>query len=150
MVKALPFPVAVPGDLRCLEQAEGAHDVGLGEGERVFDTAVDVGLGGEVDNAVNMLVLHQFEDSVEVADIHPDKLVVGLILDILQVGEIAGVSQLVEIDDPVVRVLIDKQPDYMASDEAGPSRDYNGPFHWLGHKLIKPTIQPVSLWCRHW
>ena len=49
-------------------------------------------LGSEVNNAVNMLFLHEGIDSVEVAYISTDKTVVGTVLNILEVGKVAGIS----------------------------------------------------------
>ena len=114
---------ALPIKLCGLEEAEGAHHVGLRKGEGVFDGAVHMALGSEVDDAVDVLVLHQFVHAVEVTNVHADELVVRLIFDILEIGEVAGVGQLVEVDNPVLRVLVDKQPYHMASDESGTSGD---------------------------
>ncbi len=43
-------------------------------------------LGGKVNDAVYLLVLHQLVEGVEIADVHLDKLVVRLVFDVLQVG----------------------------------------------------------------
>ena len=40
-------------------------------------------LGSKMDDAVDMLVLHQLVDCVEVADVHLYELVVGLVLNVL-------------------------------------------------------------------
>ncbi len=113
------LPVALGG----LQEAEGTHHVGLCEGEGVLDAAVHMALGGEVDDAVDVFVLHQFVDTVEVADVHLDELVVGLALDVLEVGQVAGVGQFVEVDDFILGVLVDKEPYHMASDETGSAGD---------------------------
>ena len=64
--------------------------------------------GGEVDNAVHVFGLHQFVNAFEVANVHLDELVIGLALDVFQVGEIASIGQFVEIDDIVIGVLVHK------------------------------------------
>ncbi len=114
---------ALPVEFGGLEEAEGAHHVGLREGEGVLDGAVHMALGGKVDDAVDVLVLHQLVDTVEVADVHTDELIVGLVLDVLEIGQVAGVGQLVEVDDAVLRILVDKQAYHMASDKSGSAGD---------------------------
>ena len=75
-------------------------------------------LGSEVDNAVDLLVLHQLVEGVEVADVHLHKLVVGLVLDVLQVSQITRISQLVQINDVILRILVHKQAHHVASNKA--------------------------------
>ena len=60
----------------------------------------------KVDDAVDVLVLHQLVEGIEVADVHPDELVVRLVLDVLEVGEVAGIGQLVKIDDLVLGIFV--------------------------------------------
>ena len=111
-----------------LQQAQSSHHIGLGEGERVLNRAVHMALGGEVDDAVDMFVLHQLIDTLEVADVHLDEAVVRLVLDVLQVSEVAGVGQLVEVDDFVFRIFVDEEADDVAADEAGAACDDDGAF----------------------
>jgi hypothetical protein len=53
-----------------------------------------------------MFFLHQFVNSVEIADIHLNETVIRLILDILQIGKVACIRQLVKVDDSVIRVFV--------------------------------------------
>lgn len=63
-------------------------------------------LSSKVDDAIDMLVLHQLIERIEVADTLLHELVVWLILDVLEVGQIASISQFVEIDDVVLEVHV--------------------------------------------
>ena len=119
------FPIQLGG----LKQAQSSHHIGTGKSERVFNAPVNVGLGCKVDNPVDLLVLHQFIDTFEVADVHLDKLVVRLVLYVLEIGKIACVGELVQIDNPVVRILIHEKPYYVGADKACPSGDYYAPTH---------------------
>ena len=112
-----------------LKQAQGPHYISPREGERVFYAPVNVGLSGKVDNPVDLLVLHQFIEAFEVAYVHLDKLVVRLVLYVLEIGKIACVSELVNIDNPVVRILVHEEPYYVRADKACPSGDYYAPTH---------------------
>ncbi len=106
-----------------MQQAQRTHHIGLRKGERVLDAAVHMALGGEVDDAVDVLFLHQLVDAIEITDVHLDELIVGLVLDVLEVGEVAGIGQLVEVDDLVFRVFVDEKSNDMAADEACATSD---------------------------
>lgn len=115
----------LPIELCGLKQRQCAHHVGSGEGERVLDGTVDVTFGSQVDDAVDPLVLHQTVESVEIADVHLHELIVRLVLYVLQVGQIAGIGQLVKVDDTVFRVFIHKQAYYMTTDKTCTTCDYD-------------------------
>ena len=85
----------------------------------------------QMDDAIDLLILHQLVERVEVADVHLHELVVGLILNILEVSEVACISELVEIDDIVLRVLIYEEAYYMRADKASTACDYYVSFHFI-------------------
>ena len=119
------FRKVLPVEFRSLQQAKRAHHVGLSKCKRILDGTIDMGLGGEVDDAVDLFVLHQFVDAVEVADVHLDELVVLLVLDVLQVGEIAGIGQLVQVNYLVLWIFVYEEADDVAADETGSAGDDN-------------------------
>ena len=108
-----------PIKLSSLKKREGSHYVCTGECERILDRAVNVRLGRQVDDSVNLLILHQLVESLEIADVHLHELVVRLVLYILEVGEVTCIGKLVEVDDVVLRILVDKKAYHMAADETG-------------------------------
>ena len=120
----LAFPVEFGG----LKQAEGAHDIGLCKGEGVPDASVHMAFGRKVDYAIDLILLHQRVEGVEVTDVHADEAVVGAVLNVPEVGQIAGIGQLVQIDDSVIRILVDEQPYHMAAYETGSTGNYNCSF----------------------
>ncbi len=107
------------------EQDEDAVDVGLDEGARVHERAVDVRLGGEVDDGVG--VTHRLFNLGGVADVALNEAVAGVVLDVAQVVEVAGVGELVEVDDIVV-VMAQEPAHEVGADEAGAAGDEDG-FH---------------------
>ena len=128
MVEALAVPLfrkALPIELGGLQQAEGTHHVGLSESERILDRAVHMALSREMDNAVDMLFLHQFVNTVEVADIHLYETVIRFVLNVLQVGQVASISKLVEVDDPVFRLFVHEKANNVTADETGAASDDN-------------------------
>ena len=86
---------------RGLEQGLRAEDVGAEETAGVEDGEAVVRLGGEVDDRVDALLGEQPLGRVEVADVadrEPDA-------ELVEVARIAGVGELVECDDVVVRMV---------------------------------------------
>ena len=71
-----------------------------------------------MDDAINLFILHQLVERIKVADVHLHELIVWLVLDIFEVSQAASIGQLVEVDDVVLRVLVYKEADYMATDKA--------------------------------
>ena len=120
---------ALPISLGGLQKAQRTHHVGLGKGEGILDGAVHVGFRCKVDDAVHVLLLHKFQDTIEVADVHLHKAVVGLVLNVLEVGKVSRICEFVQVDDPVLRVFVHKQPDDVASDESGTAGYDDSSFH---------------------
>ena len=121
VVKALAFVLfreTFPIEFRGLEQAQSSHDVRLGKRERILDGAVHVAFGGQVNDAVDLFVLHELVERVKVADVHLHELVVRLVLDILEVREVARIGKLIEVDNLVFRVLVHEQAHHVAPNEA--------------------------------
>ena len=112
------FRQGLPVFLCGLEECEGAHDVCAGEREGILDGAVHVALGGEVDYAVDLIFLHYPAHLVKVCYVGLHEGIVGAVLDVLEVGEVAGIGELVEVDNAAVRIFIYEQADYMAADES--------------------------------
>ena len=71
-----------------------------------------------MDYSVHVVVLHQLLYSPVIADVGLYKHVVLLALDVLQVGKVAGIGQLVEVDNAVLGILVYEQAHYVGADEA--------------------------------
>ena len=89
----------LPVNLGSLEQRQGTHHVGLGESEWILDTSIYVALSSEMDDAIHLVVLHQLQHQVEITDIALNESIVRLVLDVLEVSQVACICQLVEVDD---------------------------------------------------
>src|SRR5574344_2638128 len=79
----------------------------------------------QVNDTVNLLILHELVESIKIADVHLHKLVVGLILYILKVCQVSSISKLVKIDDFIRWILVDKQANHMATDKSSTTCDNN-------------------------
>ena len=108
---------------RRLQERRRADDVRLHELERVGDGAVDVALGGEVDDGGEPVLLEETSGEVGVGDVALDERVVRGGLDVRQVGRVAGVGEPVEVDEADVRVAQHHPEEEVRADKAGPARD---------------------------
>ena len=81
-------------------------------------------LGRQMNDAIDLLILHQLIECLEVADVHPYEPIVRLILDILQVSQVASIGQLIQIEDVILRIFIDEQAYNMTANEACSTSDY--------------------------
>ena len=89
-------------------------------------------LGSEMDDTVDLLVLHQLVESVEVAYVHLDKLIVWFVLDVLEISKIAGIRQLVEVDDFILWIFVHEETNDMRADKAcAASNNYISFIHML-------------------
>ena len=112
-----------------LQQCESTQHIGPGEGERVGNRPVHMRLGSQMYDAVHPLLFQKGGYAAEIADVHLHETIVRPVRDIIEVGEIPGVCQFVDIDNPAIRIFADKKPDYVRADEACPAGDEDGTSH---------------------
>ena len=62
-------------------------------------------------------------EGFEIADIHLHELVVRLVFNVLQVGQVTGIGQLVQTDDFIFRVFVDEQTYHVTANETGTTGD---------------------------
>ncbi len=89
-----------PCRLRGLQQAVRADDVGHHERIRTGDRAIDMALGGEMDDRVDRMIGNDAADQLGIADVADDELDLG---DVIEVGAIARIGERIEHHDLVVR-----------------------------------------------
>src|ERR671916_670924 len=152
-VVVLPFEDAQVGE-RGLEEFVGLDHIGLYKGLRTVDGAVDVRLGGEVDDGRGTILGEQAVDqrAVPYPPLYED--VVGVIRDRRQGARVAGVGQGVEIDHPVVS---HRMQDEVAPYKAGAAGDEDGlflslqcaPLSWLTANSFPASSLLDGSWGRH-
>ena len=119
----ISFRKTLPVNLCRLEQRQGTHHVGLSESEWILDTSIYVALGSEMDDAIHLVVLHQFQHQVEITDIALNESIVWLVLDVLEVCKVASVCELIDVDDVVFWILVYKQSYHMRAYKSSTARD---------------------------
>ena len=86
---------------------------GLSESEWILDTSIYMALGSEMDDAIHLVVLHQLQHLVEIADIALNESIVRLVLNVFEVSQVTCVSQLVEVDDVILRIFVHEKSYYV-------------------------------------
>ena len=81
-------------------------NIGLEEDTRIFDGTVNMRFCRKVDHDVRMFFFKQFIHCFSVADICLHKAEIRVIHNRCQCGQIACIGQLVQTDDPVIRILL--------------------------------------------
>ena len=119
----------------------GPDDIGLEEDLRVLNGPVHVGLRGKIDDNIRLFLFKEFIDGSAVADVHPDEAEIGLIHDGRQRGQIARVGQLVDADDPVLRMSVELIIHKIASDKSGAAGHDNGHNTLLSLSVCRITVQ---------
>ena len=110
-----------------LQQRVGSEDVGLDERARLHQRAVDVRLRREVHDVVGLC--QQRGDDGRVADVALHESVSWIVRHLAQVVRVAGVRQLVQVDDARVRPGAQQPQDEVRADEPAAARDQVGATH---------------------
>lgn len=97
---------ALPIELGCLKEGQCAHHICLCKCERILDTSVYMALSCKMNDAVNVLILHQLIECIKVTNVHLHKLVVWLVFYILKACQVACIGQLGKADDFIFRYLL--------------------------------------------
>mgnify|MGYP007134712884 CR=1 FL=1 len=93
-------------------------------------------LGREVHDHVGMFFFKQAVDRLPVADVHLGKAEVRLPEQRRERREIAGIGELVDAHESVVRVVPAQIKQVVCADEAGAARDKSIMYLPLKHKFV--------------
>src|SRR3954449_10339747 len=107
-----------PIGTRLLEQAPGADDVGFDEIPGPDDRAVDVAFGGEVHDGARPVALERLLDEGPISDVPANEGMPGIATKLVEIAQIAGVGELVDVDDRLLRAR-QRREDEIRADEAG-------------------------------
>lgn len=88
-----------PVETGAVEEAERADDVGLDKRLGGIDGAVDVGLGGEIHDGVDVMFGEETGDEGGIADIAVRENVARVVREVGEVSGVAGVGERVEVDE---------------------------------------------------
>src|SRR5882724_11875071 len=102
------------------EQALRTRNVGAKEGRSIFNAAVDMGFGGEIDKRVKA-AFENIGDRLGIADVAANKVVTRVRGQVAQALRVSGVGQLVEIDDVYIAASAQNVSNEIRADESCPA-----------------------------
>jgi hypothetical protein len=105
------------------QQDVGPENIGEDEGAGLHERAVHVRLGGKVEHHVHLR--HELVHQGGITDVAPHEPVVGVLFHVPQVGGVAGVGELVQVDHLAALIAIQQVEDEVAADEAAAAGDQN-------------------------
>src|SRR6185437_15968351 len=73
-----------------------SNDVGLNEWPGAEDAAIDVRLGGKVDDMRDAVLFEKLRDELLIADVAAHKRQSRILHQVLEIGQIPGVGELIE------------------------------------------------------
>ena len=100
-----------------------ADDIGLDKCARAHDRSVNVRLGREMHNRVDLLVAQQGLNRLLVDDIAFDESILFVPRDGLETAEIAGIGQRIENDEAIFRILVHPVMHEVSADKTGAAGD---------------------------
>lgn len=106
-----------------MQESLRTEDIGSKEDLRVIDGAVDVGLGGEIDDVVDVETLEKAMDKGGISDVAMDEDAAPVVNEVLNGSEVPGVSEGIEGDETVMGVCGEHVVKEIGADEAGGTGD---------------------------
>ena len=110
---------------RGIHERRSTHDVRSEKHFGVLYRAVNMAFRREVDDYIELLILEQLVNKLAVCDIALYELEMLVFHRFVEGLEIAGISQKVEADDIIIRMLAEHMIDKVAADKTGASRNEN-------------------------
>ena len=110
---------------RGIHESRSAHNVRSEKHLGIFYRAVNMAFRREVDDYIELLILEQLVNKLAVCDIALYELEMLVFHRLVEGLEIAGISQKVEADDVIIRMLAEHMIDKVAADKTGASRNEN-------------------------
>ena len=68
-----------------------------------MDGAIHMALSGKIDDRIGLVMVQQLADEQRIPNIAPDKNMLGIPIKRRQITDVAGIGELVEVDDPLPR-----------------------------------------------
>jgi hypothetical protein len=106
-----------------LEQHVRTGDVGLGEHEWIQDALIDVGFGGEVDDRIDLVGLHDMSDQFEVGDVTNDNLEVWILEVSNQVFHSGSVGHFVKHCHLNIRTVLEDMTNKVTANKTATACD---------------------------
>ena len=106
------------------QENKGAIDVGHDKAAGVGQRAVDMGFGSKVDNRIDVLAANHFPNLFGIADIALDENIARIIGYVLEVIQVARISELVVYHDAILGIALEHVTDKVGANKSGATRNH--------------------------
>ena len=121
----------------CIHHHRGTHNICLQENARILDGTVHMGFRCKVHDHIRMLFFEQTVDRFTVTDVRLHETEIRIVHYRCQRRQIACISQLVNTDDPVFRVILQHVKNKIGSNKSGAAgHDYIHLFSSLSSRVF--------------
>src|SRR5882724_1356623 len=132
------------------EQALRTGNVGAKEGRSIFNAAVDMGFGGEIDKRVKA-AFENIGNRFGIANVAANKVIPRVRGQVAEALRVSGVGQLVEIDDVYIATAAENVSNEIRADESCPAchQEFqsNSPSHGFETRSSEHALRVVSPNC---
>ena len=123
VVEPLSFVIVLPDALGSIQQVDRPHHIGEDELHRIGDGTVHMRLGSQMDNAVKPFFFKKLVDERSIHDVTFHEVIIGFLVHIRQILQIAGIGQFIQIINLIIRIFVHKEAYHMTSYKAGAASD---------------------------
>lgn len=123
MVEPFAFEALLPDFSGGVQQVHRTDHVGHHKSSGITDRTVDMRFRGQVDHPVGLVLFEDLQYMRGIGDVSFHKGVIRPVLDILQVLQVSGIGQGIQIDDLITGIFGNKLAHNMGTDEAGSAGD---------------------------
>ena len=106
-----------------VQQQGGAEDIGGHKVIGLGDGAVDMGFGGQVENAGDLVFGADLCEDFRITNVTFDKMAARVLLGKSEIGAVAGVGQLIEDHETFEVLFLEKMASKAGANEAGPASE---------------------------
>ena len=129
-----------------IKQSKSAYQVGFDKSPRPADRIVDMAFGGKMHDPADVMFLKQTRCQFRIADIAPDEPVIRRPFAFFEVGKVAGISQLVKVNNHIIGIFFHPVRHEIRADKTGTAGNENG-FHKLfSSKLSIHSLKASRQW----
>ncbi len=143
MVKQFAVIISLPRQLSRLQQTQRTHHIRLRKSKRILNRTIHMAFRCQMNHTINLILCKYPLHSRKIANIRLHKRIIRTPLHIPQIRQIPGIRQLIQIHNPVLRILIHQQADQMGTDKPSPTRNQYIPFH--NFKKLSVILSNASL-----
>lgn len=123
MVEPFAFEALLPDFSGGVQQVHRTDNVGHHKSAGIADRTVNMRFRSQVDDPVRLVLFEDLQYMPGIGNVGFHEGVIRLVLDILQVLQVPGIGQRIQIDDLITGIFGNKLSHNMGTDKSGSAGD---------------------------